>query len=289
MALARIFDKLLSFQLVTSFAEQFVDFVQITTTISICFYLVASLLMAAKLFDSKGPNYPLVLLCACIAIVPHTLISNMHIIDGSNINFSLPNVITLVSLIISLTLTAIALKYKVNLLLPVVYCFAATWLLITLFLPEIALKPLAINSPVIITHITMSLVAYCVLLIGCLYSFQVTYINVKLKSKNLAAVNHLPPLMLVEKQLFMILALGTACLLITEVSGFIFLDSLFSKANAHKTFLSLAALALYCVILWGHYKQGWRGHRVLTLTIIATALLTLAYFGSRFVKEFLLS
>ena len=39
----------------------------------------------------------------------------------------------------------------------------------------------------------------------------------------------------------------------------------------------------------GHAKFGWRGKPVITCTIVGSVLLTLAYFGSRFVKEFLLS
>ncbi|MFQ3268136.1 MAG: ABC-type uncharacterized transport system permease subunit, partial [Colwellia sp.] len=33
---------------------------------------------------------------------------------------------------------------------------------------------------------------------------------------------------------------------------------------------------------------GWRGQKVLVLMVSASGLLTLAYFGSRFVKEFIL-
>jgi len=70
--------------------------------------------------------------------------------------------------------------------------------------------------------------------------------------------------------------------------GFVFIDSFFSLQNGHKTVFSFMALIVYLVILWGHFKLGWRGHKVLILTNIATFLLTLAYFGSRFVKEFIL-
>ena len=94
--------------------------------------------------------------------------------------------------------------------------------------------------------------------------------------------------MQVERQLFSILSLGTAILFISEIIGFLFLDGFLAKENAHKTVLSLMAFALYAVIVWGHFKNGWRGHRVLILMITASSLLTLAYFGSRFVKEFLL-
>ena len=142
---------------------------------------------------------------------------------------------------------------------------------------------------ILVGHISIALIAYCILIIATLYAFQVAYINVKLKNKNLTAVVHLPPLMQVEKQLFTILAVGTLCLFASQLIGLAFLDGFFAKENIHKTVLSLIALLLYIVILLGHYLQGWRGHRVLLLTITASTLLTLSYFGSRFVQEFLLS
>jgi ABC-type uncharacterized transport system permease subunit len=68
-----------------------------------------------------------------------------------------------------------------------------------------------------------------------------------------------------------------------------FLDNMFAKEQAHKTILSLLAWGLYSVILAGHWLFGWRGKPMIWSTILAGVLLTLAYFGSRFVKEVLLN
>jgi ABC-type uncharacterized transport system permease subunit len=94
--------------------------------------------------------------------------------------------------------------------------------------------------------------------------------------------------MQVERQLFAILTIGTAILFVSQVIGVVFLEGFLNKENAHKTILSLLSLVLYSLILWGHFKKGWRGHRILLLIISASVLLTLAYFGSRFVQEFIL-
>ena len=169
-----------------------------------------------------------------------------------------------------------------------IYGFTGLWQLVILFIPPIDSIPLVVEKVILLSHISFALVAYCVLIIATLYAFQVTYINLKLKSKNLSAVAHLPPLMQVEKQLFSILTVGTAILFISQIIGFVFLDGFLAKENAHKTILSLLSFAIYGLILWGHFEKGWRGHRVLVLMVSASALLTLAYFGSRFVKEFIL-
>lgn len=252
-------------------------------------YAIATLIVISRLFHPKGPNILFVLTLGSIAIIFHTLATGQFIFTENNINFALPNVISLVSLVITLSVTAMAMKYKVNLLLPVAYGFAALWQLLSAFIPHDSKMPLIAEDFAIASHVTIALIAYCILIIAMLYAFQVAYINMKLKDKNLMAVSNLPPLMQVEGQLFAILAVGTICLLLSQVIGLVFLEDFISKNNAHKTVLSLIALAIYGTTLWGHYKQGWRGHRVLVLTISASVVLTLAYFGSRFVKEFLLS
>lgn len=252
-------------------------------------YLLAAFITLTTLFTPKGPNIVLVLFLGCLGIITHALSSSSHLIYSSDIiNFSLPNVVSLVSLLITLSISAVAIKFKVNLLLPVVYSFAGFWQLVLFLIPEGHENPIISDKISVISHVSLSLIAYCILVIATLYAFQVSYINYKLKQKKLQAVNHLPPLMQVEGQLFTLLAMGTLCLSISLLVGFIFLEHFFSAQNGHKMVFSFLALITYIVILWGHFKQGWRGHKVLILTIIATFLLTLAYFGSRFVKEFIL-
>jgi|TARA_B110000238_G_scaffold57471_1_gene62812 ABC-type uncharacterized transport system permease subunit len=265
-----------------------VDLLVIGSSVAFVSYILASVATVSRLFHPKGPNIVLVLSLGCVAIVAHTLSNGQYLYQQADINFSLPNVVSLVSLLITLLVSLVALKYKVNLLLPVVYSFAGIWQLLMIFIPPNVLIPLSAEKVFLVTHITLALIAYCVLIIATLYAFQVAYINYKLKNKNLLAVSHLPPLMQVENQLFLILSIGTLCLLLSQFSGLIFLDDFFTKERAHKTVLSLMSLLVYMLILWGHFKQGWRGHKVLVLTVIASLLLTLSYFGSRFVKEFIL-
>jgi ABC-type uncharacterized transport system permease subunit len=265
-----------------------VDLLVIGSSVAFVSYILASVATVSRLFHPKGPNIVLVLSLGCIAIVAHTLSNGQYLYQQADINLSLPNVVSLVSLVITLLVSTVALKYKVNLLLPVVYSFAGMWQLLMIFIPPNAQIPLSTEKVFLVTHITLALIAYCVLIIATLYAFQVAYINYKLKNKNLLAVSHLPPLMQVENQLFLILSIGTLCLFLSQFSGFVFLDDFFAKERAHKTVLSLMSLLVYMLILWGHFKQGWRGHKVLVLTVIASLLLTLSYFGSRFVKEFIL-
>jgi len=265
-----------------------VDFLVIGSSLAFLLYMLATLAIVTRLFHPKGPNITLVLSLATAAIIVHGFNDALLFFSQDTINFNLPNVISLVSLIITVVVTIVALRFKVSLLLPVIYGFTGLWQLVIIFLPPIDSIPLVVEKVILLSHISFALIAYCVLIIATLYAFQVTYINLKLKSKNLAAVAHLPPLMQVEKQLFSILTVGTAILFVSEIIGFAFLDGFLDKENAHKTVLSLLSFAIYSLILWGHFEKGWRGHRVLVLMVTASGLLTLAYFGSRLVKEFIL-
>jgi ABC-type uncharacterized transport system permease subunit len=265
-----------------------VDWLVIGASIAFLFYMLATLAIVSRLFHHNGPNKLLVLSLASTAILVHCFNDTLLFFSQDTINFNLPNVISLVSLIITLTFTIISLKFKVNLLLPVIYGFTGLWQLAIIFMPPVETIPLVLEKVVLLSHISFALIAYCVLIIATLFAFQVTYINLKLKSKNLSAVAHLPPLMQVERQLFAILTIGTAILFVSQVIGFVFLEGFLDKENAHKTVLSLFSLVLYSLILWGHFKKGWRGHRILLLIISASMFLTLAYFGSRFVQEFIL-
>lgn len=265
------------------------DFLVIGYSIAFIAYMLATLAILSRLFHPKGPNLNQVLVLAIIAVISHIFNSAQLFLSPDAINFSLPNVISLVSLAITITISLIALRMKVNLLLPVIYGFAGIWQLIMIFIPQTESIPLMTEKAILVGHISIALIAYCILIIATLYAFQVAYINLKLKNKNLTAVVHLPPLMQVEKQLFTILIMGTVCLFASQLIGLLFLDGFWAKENLHKTVLSLIALAIYVIILAGHFYQGWRGHRVLLLTITASVLLTLSYFGSRFVKEFILS
>ena len=88
--------------------------------------------------------------------------------------------------------------------------------------------------------------------------------------------------------MFKLVQIGTVLLVISLVSGFVFLEDMFSRLYAHKTVLSMFALILYVIVLAGQKLRGWRARQVILLNVIGVLLLTVAYFGSRFVREILL-
>ena len=92
-----------------------------------------------------------------------------------------------------------------------------------------------------------------------------------------------------EQVLIQLLIVSFLTLSLALITGFIFLDDLFAQRLVHKTALSVLALILLAVLLAGHYRFGWRGQKAAKMTLCAYGALVLGYFGSKFVKELVLS
>ena len=260
---------------------------------AICFvfYMLASGVIVTGMFQEKGPNKLAAIISVLIAMGLHITIlrSNILIEPGLGQDMSMLNVASLVGWLISLTMLLASFKLPNNILLPVVYSFTGLIVLLSAFIPSAHVIQLSVQ-PNLLIHIGLALFAYACLAIASLYAVQLSYISFRLKQKTASLLHSsLPPLMAVENILFKLLLVGTVLLTLSLASGFMFLDNMFANEQAHKTALSLLSWGLYSMILMGHYIFGWRGKRVIWSTIVGGVLLTLAYFGSRFVREVILN
>lgn len=100
----------------------------------------------------------------------------------------------------------------------------------------------------------------------------------------------LPPLLVLERILFRVIAVGFVLLLMTTVTGIFFSEETFGKPLPvnHKTVFSLVSTVFVGVLLAGHWLWGWRGRIAIRLTLGGFLLLLLSYVGSRFVLEVVL-
>ena len=57
---------------------------------------------------------------------------------------------------------------------------------------------------------------------------------------------------------------------------------------AHKTILSILSWFIFSALLIGRWKYGWRGKTAVRWTISGFAVLALAFFGSKFIQEFVI-
>ncbi|WP_213608663.1 cytochrome c biogenesis protein CcsA [Pseudoalteromonas sp.] len=260
------------------------------TIIASLFYVLATSHVLSRLFHRQGPSQKITIILSTVAILAHMLLLVNSVFRAEGQDLSIVNVALLTCWVIVLCVTTVSLKFPATLLLPVVYGFAALLTISSLFIPHHILLNSINVELALVTHISLSLLAYCILIIATLYGVQFYFIDKRLKRKDLAIVHsHLPPLMVVERQLYQLLNLGTVLLSVALITGFVFLDGMFANEFIHKTTLSLVAWAIFVTIAVGHVKRGWRGKIVVVSIMIAAFILTLAYFGSRFIQEVVLN
>ena len=139
-------------------------------------------------------------------------------------------------------------------------------------------------------HVIISVIAYALLTMAAVQSILVALQDKRLRTHRTGGVlNALPSLKLMEQVLLQLLIASFLLLLLALVTGFIFLYDLFAQRLVHKTILSILAVVLLAILLVGHFRFGWRGQKAARMTLGAYFALLLGYFGSKFVKELLLS
>ncbi|SBS67383.1 Inner membrane protein YpjD [Vibrio splendidus] len=252
-------------------------------------YTMAISTIIPGLVHQTGIRVKTVFISALLALAFHAWLLGDLIFNASGQNLSILNVASLISLIISLVMSGAMLKTRLWFILPVVYSFAALNLMAATFLSSTFIKHLE-NDPKLLLHISLALFSYATLTIGALYALQLAWLDHKLKKKKALVINpNLPPLMMVERQLFKIILIGNGLLTGTLLTGLIFVQDMFAQGKAHKAVLSFIAWVIYSILLWGHYQKGWRGQKVTWFALAGASMLTLAYFGSRFVQEIILN
>jgi len=256
---------------------------------ALIFYILAAAICLKRLLSRVGPVSGYVLTPAIIALICHTLWLGHDMFLGEGQDMGLLNVASLVSFIIAMMITAATTKYRVWILLPVVYGFCALILAAANFIPMQYITHIE-QRPELLTHISFALMSYATLIIASLFAVQHWYLDYTLKKRSIMIMHPaLPPLMTIEKQLFWLIKAGVVLLTLSLISGYLFLDDMFAQGKAHKAILSFSAWLGYITLLWGHSQRGWRGRIVVIFSLVGAIVLTLAYFGSRFVKEVILN
>jgi len=137
-------------------------------------------------------------------------------------------------------------------------------------------------------HIFTSLLAYSMLSLAALQAVLLAVQNKHLHNHHPGGlIRTLPTLQDMESLLFKMILLGVILLTFGLLSGFLYVDNLFAQHLAHKTILSVISWIVFSTLLIGHWKYGWRGRKAIRWTLSGFFILMLAFFGSKFVLEFL--
>jgi ABC-type uncharacterized transport system permease subunit len=138
-------------------------------------------------------------------------------------------------------------------------------------------------------HAWFALLAYATLAIAALLALTLWLQERALRRREFHVwLRALPPLVELETLLFRTIAVGFVLLSATLLTGVLFVENLLAQHLVHKTVLSVLSWLVFGGLLLGRWRHGWRGVTAVKWTLIAMALLLLAFFGSAFVRELLL-
>jgi len=102
------------------------------------------------------------------------------------------------------------------------------------------------------------------------------------------------PLLTLERLTFRFVTAGFVLLSATLLAGLLFSETLYGASGKnwkwdHKTVFSVLAWITFAILLIGRTRFGWRGRTARRVLYAGSALLLLAYVGSRFVLEVILA
>jgi ABC-type uncharacterized transport system permease subunit len=135
-------------------------------------------------------------------------------------------------------------------------------------------------------HILLSMGAAALLFAAAVTALLLVFLDRRLRTRRIADLsNVLPPLDTLERLMFRLIGVGFVFLTLALLTGFVFVTNLFTQLLIQKTLLSLIAWVLFGTLLIGRIRYGWRGRAAVRWTLSGFGVLTLAYFGSKFVLE----
>ena len=259
---------------------------------SLAFYLLAGL---AQVYHWRYPQRQALRLIAPlmgVALFGHGFVLALGIPAEAGINLALPIVATLFTFALAVLVWLLCLLRPFHHLLMLVFPVTLiTLLMLALFTskaPPTTVHLLSQNG--LWLHIPLALSAYSFITLSFFQAILLLVQEGDLRSpKPLQLGQLLPPLVVMERQLFQLLRIGVALLTLAILSGFLFLEDMFSQRLAYHTLLSLLSWLVLAGLLLGHHSFGWRGRGASKWMIAGFVPLLLAYFGSKFVLEVLLS
>ncbi len=265
----------------------------IATYASLFLYLICTVLTILKLRQhTLTTTIPknLILLIGLLGALAQCYTLYSGILDsGSEINLGFYNSLSLISAFITLFALFTTMRYATESLLVVILPIAMLTIFLDYNFSSNHLLPPG-SSDALYFHVITSLVAYSILAMAALLAIMLSIVNRYLHNHQPGGfINKLPPIKTIECLLFEALTVGFICLTISLLSGMLFVDNIFTQQLAHKTILSIIAWFVFLILLMGRWFLGWRGRVAIRWTLVGYISLMLAYFGSKFVIEIILS
>lgn len=257
--------------------------IAILAYLSALFWIVPTVVrLEQHAHSDTQPNVKAVLFISFIAVVAHFINLGGNVIENAGLNFTVANVASLMSVLMSLIASVALLKWRtVWFPLIIVYVLGICAVSVSSFVTGSVIKQLQ-QTPGLLFHLGIAIFSYALFAIALMYAFQLKWLDDKLKNKKMLFCSMLPPLMTVERHFFTLTLAAQSLLTVTLVSGMFYLHNFFAPEQVNKAIFSFIAWLIYAIQLLGQWKLHWRGKRVIIYSLSGMILLTIGYFGSRF-------
>jgi ABC-type uncharacterized transport system permease subunit len=149
-------------------------------------------------------------------------------------------------------------------------------------------------SPWLPLHLALGIASYGLFGAAVVHAWLITRAEKQIRLTTGAAPEGGVPLLTLERLTFRFVTAGFVLLSATLLAGLLFTEQLYGAAGRawkwdHKTTFSVLAWVTFAVLLIGRARFGWRGRTARRVLYAGSALLLLAYVGSRFVLEVVLA
>lgn len=225
-----------------------------------------------------------------LALIVHAAALVAAIATPDGFDISLPNAVSLVAALCVLVTWASGFLRTLPGSGAVVLPVAA----VAALLPALFVNPHRFTyagEPWAAAHVGVALLAYAFLLVAALTALLMTGLEKRLH-RGLPATGGeaTPPLLTLERYLFRLVGVGFGLLTLTLLSGALFSEEVFGKPFmlTHKSLFSILAWVTFGALVAGRWRFGWRGRRAMLWIVAGSAMLVLAYLGSKFVLQVLL-
>ncbi len=137
-------------------------------------------------------------------------------------------------------------------------------------------------------HIALSIASYIALAFAALYAILLLIQDHRLKTGK-AIFNLKMPLNYIERAMISFTIVGELLLSLSLATGILFIYDLWGQHVAHKVIFGAISWLIIAILLFRHYRNGFRGRRAALWLLSGFICLALAYFGSAVVLQLFLN
>ncbi len=229
-------------------------------------------------------------LIAAIAVCMHLITLYQIMYSHREIIISIGSAISMAGWISAVIYLLLSIKLKITELGLVVYPLSIFAVLAGLIQPQNGL-PMSHFSESARLHILIAIPAYGVLFMAFAQACLLRAQDRNMRRGTGGIISNLPPIQSMETYLFILIITGFVLMTINLIFGMFAYQAESGRILSfnHHVVFSIAAWIIFAMTIAGRYVIGWRGELAAKWTMIAFSLLFIAYFGTRFVNELILS